>query len=293
MIITDGFFSGATLNTSDRLVTKIYAQNVTNQTRTFTFLTEGSQYYSFFLSTIPSYIDTYVTGFTYSNNNLTIKQNNNQTDLSVNISTMTGLTVNGGLTATTISATTYQNLPTDIRVTGGTYSNGTATFTNNTGGTFNVSGFYTGGTDVYPTGFTYSNNTFTISQSSGSSLTATINTVTGLTSTGILSASTISTPSFTANNNGVSATTVSATTYYGDGSYLTGIVKGGGGNGEHDRGPARVRGELEGGADRDLHRAKDRLLRPRDVLDAFRRGPALRVLLEVPLLVRKPAHEPR
>jgi hypothetical protein len=51
-----------------------------------------------------------------------------------------------GLTATTISATTYQNLPTDIRVTGGTYSNGTATFTNNTGGTFSVSGFLTGAT---------------------------------------------------------------------------------------------------------------------------------------------------
>jgi hypothetical protein len=36
----------------------------------------------------------------------------------------------GGLTANTISATTYLNLPitTDIRVTGGTYSNGTTLF---------------------------------------------------------------------------------------------------------------------------------------------------------------------
>jgi hypothetical protein len=55
----------------------------------------------------------------------------------------------GGLTANTISATTYLNLPSsaggsDIRVTGGTYSNGTALFTNNTGGTFNVTGFSTG-----------------------------------------------------------------------------------------------------------------------------------------------------
>ena len=49
------------------------------------------------------------------------------------------------VSATTISATTYQNLPTDIRVTGGTYSTGTATFTNNTGGTFSVTGFSTGG----------------------------------------------------------------------------------------------------------------------------------------------------
>jgi hypothetical protein len=51
----------------------------------------------------------------------------------------------GGLTANTISATTYLNLPitTDIRVTGGTYSNGTTLFTNNTGGTFNITGFTT------------------------------------------------------------------------------------------------------------------------------------------------------
>jgi hypothetical protein len=44
----------------------------------------------------------------------------------------------------TISATTYLNLPLDIRVTGGTYAAGTATFTNNTGGTFNVNGFNSG-----------------------------------------------------------------------------------------------------------------------------------------------------
>jgi hypothetical protein len=66
-------------------------------------------------------------------------------DIWVNVSspTLNGLTVTGntsaqGLTATTISATTYQNLPTDIRVTGATYSNNTFTYRNNTGGTFNV-----------------------------------------------------------------------------------------------------------------------------------------------------------
>jgi hypothetical protein len=62
----------------------------------------------------------------------------------------------GGLTANTISATTYLNLPSsaggsDIRVTGGTYSNGTALFTNNTGGTFNVTGFSTGSTSTNTT----------------------------------------------------------------------------------------------------------------------------------------------
>jgi hypothetical protein len=53
------------------------------------------------------------------------------------------LSVTGTTSSGTISATTYQNLPTDIRVTGGTYSAGTATFTNNTGGTFSVTGFTT------------------------------------------------------------------------------------------------------------------------------------------------------
>jgi hypothetical protein len=52
---------------------------------------------------------------------------------------------NNGLTATTVSASTYLGLPIDIRVTGGTYSSGSAVFTNNTGGTFSVSGFSTVG----------------------------------------------------------------------------------------------------------------------------------------------------
>jgi hypothetical protein len=57
-------------------------------------------------------------------------------------------TIANDLITNTISASTYYNLPTDIRVTGGTYSNGSATFTNNTGGTFDVSGFFTGYTNV-------------------------------------------------------------------------------------------------------------------------------------------------
>jgi hypothetical protein len=52
-----------------------------------------------------SSVDTFVTGFTYSNNNLTILQNQGQLPLTVNISSMTGLTINGGLTATTITST--------------------------------------------------------------------------------------------------------------------------------------------------------------------------------------------
>ena len=110
--------------------------------------------------------DTFVTGFTYNNNLFTVKQNNGQPDLTAVINSVTGWTVNGnltvtgntsvqGLTATTISATTYQNLPIDP--------------------------------DTYTTGFTYGNNVFTIKQNNGQSdLTSTINSVTGWTVNGVL-----------------------------------------------------------------------------------------------------------
>lgn len=106
--------------------------------------------------------DIRVTGATYSNNDFTFTNSTGGT-FSVLFNTVTGLTVNGNLlvTGTTssgiVSATTYQNLPTDIRVTGGTYSNGSTTFTNNTGGTFTITGFttpFTGGTVTGATNFT-------------------------------------------------------------------------------------------------------------------------------------------
>ena len=99
--------------------------------------------------------DIRTTGGTYSNNTFTFTNNTGGT-YSVLFNTVTGLTINGnltttgntslqGVTATTISATTYYNLPKDVFVTGGTYTSGNAIFTNNTGGTFTVSGFNTGG----------------------------------------------------------------------------------------------------------------------------------------------------
>jgi hypothetical protein len=90
--------------------------------------------------------------------------------------TVTGNTIfTLGLSANTISATTYQNLPIDIRVTGGTYSAGTTTFRNNTGGTFNVTGFYTGGTDVFVTGgtYNYTGGTITLSRNDGNNVSIT------------------------------------------------------------------------------------------------------------------------
>lgn len=100
--------------------------------------------------------------------------------------TISGATIfTDGLSANTFSATTYLGLPLDIFVTGGTYSAGTTVFTNNSGGTFSVSGFSTGVTtpDTYVTGFTYNNsNVLTIKQNQGQSdLNALFHTVTGLT----------------------------------------------------------------------------------------------------------------
>ena len=80
--------------------------------------------------------------------------------------TVTGATnFTGGLSANTISATTYDGLPIDVYVSGGTYSAGIAEFTNSTGGTFNVSGFKTN--DLYVTGGTYDNGLLTFTNNTG------------------------------------------------------------------------------------------------------------------------------
>jgi hypothetical protein len=225
---------------------------------TFTNNTGGTFNVSGFLTGMT---DTYTTGFTYSNNTLTIKRNVGQPDLSVMINSMTGLTVVGAISATTFygNGSNLTGLVTqDTVVTGGTYNSGSILFTNNTGGTFNVSGLYTGYTvpiDVYTTGTTYSNNTFTYTNNTGGTYSTLFNTVTGLTINGNLnvtgdtmtgslyspsiSATTISATTYynlppatftggtvtgpTNFTNGLTANTMSATTYYGDGSNLTGI----------------------------------------------------------------------
>ena len=198
--------------------------------------------------------DTYVTGYTYNDNVFTINQNNGQPDLTATIDSVTGMTVNGnltvtgntsvqGLTATTISATTYQNLPIDpdTYVTGFTYSANTFTISDNSGSTFNstfndVTGLtvngdltVTGNTslqgltattisattyqnlpidpDTYVTGFSYNTNVFTIKQNNGQpDLTATIDSVTGMTVNGNL------TVTGNTSAQGITATTFSSST---------------------------------------------------------------------------------
>ena len=138
MQLSDGYFSGTSLNVSDSVVAVVRATNTDNQSHTITLITEGSTHYSYVVSTIPTQQG--LTCDTLSGCSIiqTI-----QTDIS-NKFDKSGGTVNGatnftnGLSATTVSATTYYNLPTDVRVTGATYSSNTFTYRNNTGGTFNV-----------------------------------------------------------------------------------------------------------------------------------------------------------
>ena len=90
--------------------------------------------------------DIYTTGFTYDNANTLTISDNGGNNYSATINTMTGLTINGS-----ISATTYQNLPIDPDnyVTGGTFSSGTLTL-NRQNGSVTITGFtdtiFTGGT---------------------------------------------------------------------------------------------------------------------------------------------------
>lgn len=120
--------------------------------------------------------DIYVTGFTYNDNTLTIERSSGNPNLFVTINDFTGLTINGDLSVTgdtivdnisanTISATTYFNLPKDIFVTGGTFSGGVITLINNTGGTFSISGISS--FDTFVTGGTYSAGTATFTNNSG------------------------------------------------------------------------------------------------------------------------------
>lgn len=184
---------------------------------------------------VTGFSDYYITGFTYSNNRLSITQTNNNT-LNATINTFTGLTINGNfnvtgstsinsnltVTGTTrtgvLSATTYQNLPKDVFVTGGTASSSTIVFTNNTGGTFTVTGISS--TDTFVTGGTYSAGTATFTNNSGGTFSVTgFSTSTGGTFTGgTVSGATIFTNGVTANTTLISGTGQNILTVVGSGS---------------------------------------------------------------------------
>jgi len=211
--------------------------------------------------TIPADTNTFVTGFTYNDSNTFTISRNDGVDLSASINTMTGLTVNGSVSATTYfgDGSNLTGISTDDNfVTGGTFSTGTLTlerqngivtvtgFTNDidtfsTGGTVTQAatsgssevivqitgndGFtpynITGLTDTFVSDFSFSSNTFTITQNDGSTFDSNLNTIE---LGNILSAVTFN----IATSGTISATTFNGGTFngtfIGDGSGLTGIT---------------------------------------------------------------------
>jgi len=177
--------------------------------------------YTLDLSTLDSN-NTFVTGFTYDNsNNLTLTLNDGVL-ISTNVSQFSGITVDGGVSATTISACTgiytsnlYGCSPITVNdnlilLSGITFSSITQDNSltqilsrDSVDGFIkyrDVNSITSGITseNTYVTGFTYDNvNTFSIRDNSGTTFNTAINVL--------------------------SATTISATTYFGDGSNLTGI----------------------------------------------------------------------
>ena len=137
------------------------------------------------VNSITGATNTFTTGFTYDgSNNFTILRNGGQPDLGVNVSTMTGLTINGTLSSTTINSTSISATTVNA---GDILSGGT-----NINSIFQtISGAISA--DTFTTGFTYDNaNKLTVSRNEGlPDLDVVINTVTGLTVNGTLSATTI------------------------------------------------------------------------------------------------------
>ena len=220
--IVSGSLSGETLNltttpSNDNSQTQVLVRNNT---------TGLGEYRDASTFSGASDTNTFVTGYTYNDNNTFTINDNAGGSFPATINQVSGLTVNGTLSATTLDGGTIlsggTNLLTiiddrDDFVTGTTFGGNQAILTRNDGTeVFKLSGSSSvqlsnpsgnkididvtipAGMNTYVTGFTYDDiNTFTITDNLGTA--------------------------FTANINVLSATTISATTFYGDGSNLTGI----------------------------------------------------------------------
>lgn len=150
---TDGFELG---NISDIRGIDIFVTGGTYSvgTGTATFVNNTGGTFSVFGFASSTASTPTISSFNYTptNNTFTITDSTGAT-FNATIQSVSGLTVNGVL-----SATTYLGLPRDIFVTGGTFSSSTATFTNNTGGTFNVTGFTSSAATIYNSNGTLTGN---------------------------------------------------------------------------------------------------------------------------------------
>ena len=190
--VTNGTFYGDGSNLSGVSTSDYFVTGFTYDANTFTIYDNSGNTFNATINEVTGLTvngDLIVTGVTNLQGlNTTTTNINGDLNVTGNL-TITGETSLSnlnldGLTATTIYATTYQNLPLDVYVTGGTFNTNTDTITlaRNDGGSVDITGL----TDYYVTGFTYSNNTFSIKDNSGSTFSSTINTMTGLTINGDL-----------------------------------------------------------------------------------------------------------
>ena len=145
--------SGPTTPTFFEVGSNLYDLKIRNQIKSYSGVTNLTGKFlsgttnGFVLSDISNIVgvDTYITGFTYNNNLLTIKQNIGQPDLTALIDTMTGLTVNGTLSATTGNIGTINT--TTLNATGGTITTLNSTTIN--GGTVNINNLAVTGSATY------------------------------------------------------------------------------------------------------------------------------------------------
>jgi hypothetical protein len=111
-----------------------------------------------------------ITGFTTGVSGFDVFVTGGTYNQSTGISTFTN---NTGGTFTVAGYFTGGTSAFDVFVTGGTYNSGNILFTNNSGGTFNVGGLFTGNTDVFVTGATKSGSVATFTNNTGGTFTLT------------------------------------------------------------------------------------------------------------------------
>jgi hypothetical protein len=98
---TDTYVTGATYSNGTAVFTNNLGDsfNLTGLSTGYTLTSSGIST-ALGYTPLSAFTDTFITGITYSNNNIIVGRNQGQSSLTTNISTMTGLTVNGNLTVT-------------------------------------------------------------------------------------------------------------------------------------------------------------------------------------------------
>ncbi len=125
MVLTDGYYNGGTIDSTDRILVKIYATNTSFQTDTVVVLTEGQQHYSYGITPFSNF--NALTCETLSGCTTIVNLENNKVNKggdtmtgTLNVPIMSATTVTATTsTFTTISATTYQNVPSFVNMSFG------------------------------------------------------------------------------------------------------------------------------------------------------------------------------